>query len=344
MEVQLVRRPGTSVDFTDPVASRAWIRQRVDEEIATKGQPLPRIYLLGLGFMEMLDLSAMERADPDADIGATFQILRRRTKVERCFLVLGGSGEGPDGEPHHVAIVFEERDAADGRRWWFGLREYATDPISGLGRPLRDWAHLTDETPNPAQLLPFLHPFASPPPGARPAVVRDAPEIWSPDIKFTWGELRPDVDLPTDAKQVLELALAMGVPNQLLTGELQGTLVLRLEGRAWELWVLDEDMPAPLVEMVRWIANHRLPAADCVAIANIVVRPRDDSPVPGLQMVAERDGMFAELWGPIVFGEPPEYAKSVPTLHWWSPRPMPEAARFLGMPSMAALLDGPPAD
>ena len=85
MPLQLVRRPGVEVDFGDPAASRAWLLDLVTQEIRLRGNPWPKIYLLGKGFVESLDLHELLLQDPTAHVGATFQELRSRTNAERCF-------------------------------------------------------------------------------------------------------------------------------------------------------------------------------------------------------------------------------------------------------------------
>ena len=203
-------------------------------------------------------------------------------------------------------MVFEEVDVADGRRWWMGMLEFTTDPASGLGHPVGDWQLPTRDTDNPADLPPFVTAIAAPPPGGRPAAIAEPSDIWEPDIKFAFGELPAHVEPPKDAKQMVELTAALGVVNELLTDRHQGTVVVRVAGRSWEQFVLGGDMPGPLLEMVRWIANHRLPAADGVAVAMIAIRPQDQPQVPGVQVIGEKDGQFVETWAPIEFPEGPK--------------------------------------
>lgn len=175
MAIQLVRRPGVdSVNFEDAAASRAWIRDHVRDEVKVKGQVHPKVYLLGKGFVETFDLDAMSRKEPGADLGMTFQILRRRNNVQRCFLVLGAQGVDQGGAEHTWAVVFEEVDVADGRRWWMAMLEYKTDTATGIGHPLGDWQQPQRDTNKPAELPPFLVQVAAPPPGGRPAGIRDA--------------------------------------------------------------------------------------------------------------------------------------------------------------------------
>ncbi|MEQ1505574.1 MAG: hypothetical protein ABMB14_25295 [Myxococcota bacterium] len=339
MPTQLVRRPGVDVNFRDPAASRAWITEHVRQEIKVRGQPLPKVYLLGADFVETLDLSAMSRQDAGAHVGMTFQLVRRRNNVERCFLVLGLQGTDPAGIVHTWAVVFEELDTADGRRWWLAMLEYETDSATALGVPKGPWQQPGADTDNPTALPPFLIEVAAPPPGSRAADVRDAADTWMPDIRFAFGEVPPTAPIPTDAKLMVEFAAALGAVDELLSGKLQGAIVVRIAGRSWEQWVLGDDLPADIHEMIRWIANHRLPAADGVALAQIAVRPSDEPPVAGMQVIGEMGGMFVETWAPIVFSEGPAGPKQIPTIHWWPARPCQREVQWLGVPSKAQLVE-----
>jgi hypothetical protein len=289
--------------------------------------------------VETFDLHAMSTREPGAHIGATFQILRRRANVQRCFLVLGATAAVPTGGEQVLAIVFEEVDVADGRRWWMAARAYHTDEATGLGHFHGEWEQPPHDTNNPASLPSKLLEMAAPPPGARPADIREASATWMPDMKFQFGDLPPHAPLPADAKEMVELTAALGAVNELLEGQIMGTVVVRIASRSWEKWVLTDDMPAGLTEMVRWIASHRLPPADGVAIAQIAVRPQDDPPVPGMQVVGERAGMFVQTWAPITFPEGPAGKKVIPTIHWWPARPVEPAHQWLGVPPKIVLIE-----
>lgn len=332
MPISLIRRPGVAIDPSDAEASRAWIRQHVRQQVVLQGHPEPKIYLLGGGFLETFDLDVMTRRDPDAHAGATLRALRRRDHVDRCFLVVRLSAPA-----HQWAMIFEERLAPEGRRWWMAMLGYRTDPLSGLGLPDADWQYPAEDTADLAEVPEFAHEIAAPPPGVRAAAIADASDTWQPDIKFAFGDLPEGTPAPVDAREMVELAAALAVPD-LLNGKLTGTVVVRITGRGWEQWVLGDDMPCPLVEMVRWIANHRLPAAEGVAVAQLAIRPGDDPPIPGVQVIAEYDSSFVETWAPIEFGE----TRSIPLIHWWPARPVVDANRWIGVESKANLEEGGP--
>jgi hypothetical protein len=210
-------------------------------------------------------------------------------------------------------------------------------PEQRLGLPQGTWEQPEQDTDNPAALPPFLHEIAAPPPGSRPATVLDADDTWMPDIRFTF--VAAGLPIPADAKEMVDFTVALGTVNELLAGTLQGTVVVRIVGRSWEKWVLGDELPAGIHEMVRWIANHRLPAAEGVALAQIAVRPSDRPPVPGLQLIAEHSGMFVETWAPIVFPAGPTGPKQTPAVNWWPPRLVQPATRWLGVASTAQLVE-----
>jgi hypothetical protein len=336
--MQLVRGPGAEVDPGDAEASRAWVMQHVRQQVKLVGQPQARVYLLGQGFVETLDLDLLPRKEPTAHLGQTFQALRRRDQVERCFLVMGVRSTDEDGTERSWAMVFEQRDTPAGPRWWMAMLEYRADPDSGLGVPAPRWQQSAGETGDPAVLPPFVHELASPPPGARPAEILDASAVRQLDLRFTFGEVPEGSPLPADAKQMVEFAAALTL-GDLLAGKLVGTLVVRLVGRAWEVWVLGDEMPASTDEMIRWLANHRLPAAEGVALVQLAILPQDEPPRPGVQIIGEHGGMRAETWAPVSFPQGPDGPKQLSAVHWREPRPIEPDKRWLGVPSQAQLLE-----
>lgn len=319
MSIPLVRRPGLPIDLNDPAASRAWVMERVRHQVQARGQARPQVWMLGWDFVETLDLVAVRTRDPGAHLGSTFQALRQRREVQRCYLVL----RQPDGERDR-AVIFEERQARDGRRWWLGTLGYRTDPLSGLGIPDPRWQHPEGETGDPSRLPAFLREIAAPPPGARPAGLKAAPERWQPDIKFAFGELPEDRPLPADARSLAALAGELS-SEVTLTGRL--SLVFRLVERSWELWALGDDLPASSDEMIRWIASSRLPAAEGVARLQLTLRPEDSPPTPGVQIVAEQAGVRIERWTPLSSEES----------RWSEPVPVSSGEGWLGVPSLLEL-------
>lgn len=102
------------------------------------------------------------------------------------------------------------------------------------------------------------------------------------------------------AEQVRNEVLARGSARPRIV--LSGTAVVRLAGRAWEVWILDAEMPAPLDDMIRWFASQA-PPADGIGFAQLTVKSDDGAPV--IQIIAERAGKQARVWAPLLFPNGP---------------------------------------
>ncbi len=339
MTIQLDRAV-SSVEVYDAEAARAALQERIRQEVQLEGAPRARVHLLADGWEETFDLGTMAKEQPAADVGATFQALRSRLGIERRFVVVQIAVAADDGEERRFAVLFEEILDAP-RRWWVSLLPFQTDPATGLGHPLGPWQDSRGETEDPADLLPFLRPIAFPPAGAVAARF-GAARGKQPDIRVRSGEIPPHLPPPADAMQLTELAIALALDG-VLTGALKGTVVVRVRERSWQLWVLGPDQPADLEDMVRYVANRVPPAAEGVAIVVVAIRPQDDPPRPGVQIVAELGGGCAETWAWLAFPEGPDGPKHI--AEWGSSgiRPVPEGGMWLGVDPMVLFDLGPPA-
>ncbi|MEQ1504302.1 MAG: hypothetical protein ABMB14_18825 [Myxococcota bacterium] len=317
------------VDTKDAAEPRTWLMERVRQEVKLKGEPHPKLILLFTDHEEVFDLDAMAKKDRGASGGATFQALRSRPGIRRRFVVLRMETTDDEGKDHVFAMLFEELDAAEGkRRWWMALLPFTTDPVTGLGNPDADWQPCSGETDDPRQLPAFLHEYVAPPADARPAAFDPPPAMLQPDIKFAFGELPPGAPVPTNPKQLVEFAFHLAA-RELLTGAVQGTVIVRIADRSWEQWIVGNDVPTSNEDMARYIANVREPVADGIAMVIVAIRPNDEPPQPGIQVVGEMGGYWAELWGPIEFPQGPAGPKQVTRLSWWDPKPVPAAGMFL---------------
>ena len=81
------RRP-LSIDVNDDEEVRGWLAQLLAEQVMTRREPVPAIHLLKDDHEEVLDLTALRQADPEADIAATWAAVCARRDVERRILVL----------------------------------------------------------------------------------------------------------------------------------------------------------------------------------------------------------------------------------------------------------------
>jgi hypothetical protein len=166
------------------------------------------------------------------------------------------------------------------------------------------------------------------------------PRTTQPDIQVAMDTLPPTAPAPTTAKLMVELAAQLAV-GDLLKGAVKGTVVVRYSQRVWEMWVLGDDMPTELEDMVRYIANKREPPAEGVAIAMIAIMPQDVPPVPFIQVIGEMDGKFVETRAPIDFPEGPAGPKRLREIRWWDAKPVPEGGMWLGVDPMVLFDLGP---
>jgi hypothetical protein len=329
MPVALVRTP-ISFDVHDADAVRAALKESIALEIKLKGQPITKLLFLADGYQESLDLTSTVRDHAGAHMGATFQLLRRRPHVERAFVIMRMETTDKEDREHSYALVFEEIVEIDEpRRWWMSMQEFRTDPSNELGHLIGTWQDSPFETNNLDHLMPFLREFAAPPPASRPARVLP-PRATQPDIQVAMDNLPPSAATPTTAKMITELAAQLAV-GDLLKGAVKGTVVVRYVQRVWEMWVLGDNMPTELEDMVRYIANKREPAAEGVAIAMIAIMPQDTPPVPFVQVIGEMDGKFVETRGLIEFPEGPAGPKRLREIRWWDAKPVPEGGMWLGV-------------
>lgn len=296
--VALVRRPVVDVDPGDGDGVRQWIAEQVRTEVLNTGSVRPRVVLLGDGTSLTFDLDAATRRQPDRHAGATYNALAGHPEADRAIAVLGADIEDDKGA-RQAAVVFEEiRTGAD--RWWSVLvLGFRRDPVSGTGVVDPAWGSRV--TADPSELWPFLREWTWPPRGARPADVGPVVEV-DVGAMGAFGELDEGVPLPKDCTELAQLIYGF-MARDLLTAKVSGTAVVRLAGRAWEVWVLDNELPAPLDEMIRWFANERLPPADGIGFAQLTVKSDDAMPV--FQIVAERGGKQARTWAPLLFPNGP---------------------------------------
>ena len=339
MPVTLVRK-SISFDVHDADAARASLKESVALEVKLKGQPITKLVFLADGYEEVLDLTTAIRDDRGASMGATFQLLRRRPDVERAFAIIRMETTDRGDQEHSYALVFEEITELDEpRRWWMSMQEFRTDANTELGHLIGDWQDSAFETADINQLMPFLREIAAPPPGSRPARVLP-PRATQPDIQVAMDNLPPNAPTPTTAKMMVELAGGLAV-GDLLKGAVKGTVVVRYAQRAWEMWVLGDDMPTELEDMVRYIANKREPPAEGVAIAMIAIMPQDVPPVPFMQVIGEMDGKFVETRAPIEVPEGPAGPKRLREIRWWDAKPVPEGGMWLGVDPVVLFDLGP---
>lgn len=282
MPVPLIRRPHDQ-DAYDVDTLRQWMLDRVRGQVRLGGQAKPCIHLVADGHELTLDLDAVSRDHPGASIGATWVLVRQRSGYKHAFLVAGLRGESEEGEVATAALVVQEH----GGRLWIATLPYTRDVATGLGHP-EEW-QLAEGRGVPDMLLDLLLPA----PGSHPAQVIE-PRAPVADIQAAFGALPDEAPLPESAEQLSVLVARMVVPSILREG-LRGTVVLRFVGREWEWWVLGNDQPVELDEMIRAIC-HREPQADAVALVIVALFEAVEPHQPGIQMIVEGHGARHERW------------------------------------------------
>lgn len=276
-------------DVFDVEGLRGVICAEVRSDVRLRGDPRPRILAYGDGVRYEVDLADLTRRDPGASIALTAAALAALPEAHRVFLVVGLLAAAGD---HPAALVVERVEVGPGWSATLAFRRAA----SGVGDPDGDWA---SGAGLPADLEAALLRVE---PGARAAALA-APRPREPDIRAAFGELPGHLPLPADALQQAELTAAMVTPEALRDG-LEGVVVLRLDGRSWEWWVLGEGMPTDLDDMVRVIcARGAVPDGVAVVQLSRLEGPGVDG--VGLQIVAERAGGRAERWVLLDFPEGP---------------------------------------
>ena len=290
-----LRRRRSALDANDPEAVREAVLLEVQNEVLLAGEPRPRIVAVGDDFTETLDLDALARLDPGADIGATFSALGRRLGVEHRLLVfrLQFSDGRRDRQAAMVVHVHEESLLG-------AILLYQTDPRTGLGVPDPTWRIGDREGLGP--FWPAVQPLLLAAPGARPAELlpQGRPQ---PELRACFGELPPDRGLPETAQGLADLAGALS-RDRILAEGLGGPQVVRFAGRAWEAWLLGSELPDDLDDLIRSICA-REEAAEGVALLQLALFPGEGPPQPGLQIVAERLGARFELFCFLEFPEGP---------------------------------------
>lgn len=297
MSVPLQRQP-FSADVHDADEVRIALMDEIRTELRLRGEPHPRVYLVGDGYVDTLDLHRVATTEPDAHLGATLALVRTLAGVEHAFVLVQLHAETHDGEQHSYALLgaLSEDEVA----WW--ALPYETEARSGIGEP-GEWAPTDLEFGANIDLLRDLFDV---PAGARPASVLQ-PRRAQPDIRAAFFELPRDLGLPEDARSQADLTVRIAV-DDLLKGSVAGTVVVKQAGHHGEMWVLND--AGDLDDAVRSIAQ-REPAAEGIAVVLLALWEGSDPAQKGVQIVAERDGARVERWFLLDFPEGPAGKPSV---------------------------------
>lgn len=289
--MHLERRP-FDADVHDPDEVREALMAHVHAEIRLAGEPHARLYLIGDGHVDTLDLEALITDEPGAHVGATVQRALARPGVEQAWLVALLDAEDQAGAHHRFAVL----GALDGEYAWWVL-PYTTDANNGIGLP-GEWrvaeARMIERADIVGQILAV-------PAGAKSAEILAArkPEL---DLRAAFFDLPEHVAAPADARSMAEFGANVTVAD-LLAGAIVGTAIVKVSGHKGELWVLGETTQDP-DDLLRAIAA-RAPVADGLAICLLALFEGTDPPQKGVQIVAEQAGERAERWLLLAFPDGP---------------------------------------
>ena len=317
------RRP-LSFDVNDDEEVRAWLAQLLAEQVMTRREPVPAIHLLKDDHEEVLDLTALRQADPEADIAATWAAVCARRDVERRILVL----RLEHGDGNVEACMLEETwDDGEPSGWWFAHRRFGV--VDGIGQLLDGgWQQHAGEGRAPEPFVSMLTPA----PGARPARLLPAR---APDAQV-WmqtDEVPEGARLATTAMEMTEQTQAV-VLGSLEREGFKHLLVFLIRGRTWEKWLLG-DLPTAGDDMVRWICG-RLGQPDGVATAEAVLAHVDGKPERVVRIVGEMGGRRAER--AIVMLPKPGKPEDVVPGRWMARElgPVPDGEGWIGVEPVLA--------
>lgn len=306
----------------DVEAVWAWMREALHNDVVLHGHPTDRLWMVGPGFVETLDLARLRQRDPEADPGATWQALRTAHPDRAHFAVLHNP-RSFDIDLLDVAWLVR----ADSDGFQTDTLDFVLDEESGLGHPCGWTSHgRSDRAP------PGLLPWSL---GARPARVLP-PRTPRADVGVRYGELPADRHPPVVPLHLVELVSRLFVPD-LLAGRVHGVIVVRLCGRAVESYQLPNASPVPLDDFVRHVANVHAPPAEAAAIVQLSVQPDATPPTAGVQIVAEVAGAVAETWSPLTFPDGPHAPATITEVQLRRRETVPESGLWIGVAPAADL-------
>ena len=284
MRNHLVRRPlPAHVDPWDRHVVRAWLMDVVHKEVVLTGGPLARLIRVAEDSFDSLDLDQLSRTDPGFDPGSTIQDLARGA----CQVFVVARLAGP--ELPQSALLFHA-ESAPCTAWWMATLRLARDPTGRASVPTEKWS-TTVETTDPSELPSVLREWTARP-RDRPALVRPAPALT--EVRATFGYLPAAARIPTDARTLTHLAVALTL-DDLLTGSVCGAMIVRVRGRHWESWVIGDDLNISLDEAIRAIACNGM-RADAIALIQLSMFDDFKPPIPGLKCVAQHGDERLESW------------------------------------------------
>ena len=294
MPTRLVRRClPESLDFRDRGHVRDWLMSVVRDEVIYAGAPAPRLVRITGRYFDVLDLESLARDDPGFDPGATVALLAR--EASHVFVVATlAAPERPSR-----ALLFHAASQPK-TLWWAATLPFTRHPRSGLSLPDESWS-TTLETEDLESLPELLKPWCARSPRGRAG--RFGPPDPLSEVWAAFGSLPDSARIPTDARTLIHLAAALTLED-LLSGSIHGSVIVRVSGRDWESWIVGDDLPLPLDDAIRAIASNGTPA-ESVALIHLALFDDEYPPRPGLQCVAQHGEERLESWSLLSFPDEP---------------------------------------
>ena len=296
------------LDPHDPVATRAWVVDGAEQEVALRGRLTPAMRVL-LPDRQLLVQTPFLAGEEQASVAVFHRLLRTEGAIR-------GYREGEitaDGQRKATVL---EHDAAGNA--WACWRSVATHD-GAVGVFLGDaWTEIDDREP-------ALHAWLDA--GGRsaemgPDRVRDTPP---PPFEVRMAAVTLDVDVPTDAEAVAEYAGSL-LDSEISTKGLDSTVVLVFRGRAFERWELRGTPSGTVDDALRAIALSS--DAQAIALVTGIVGEFYGATRRAVAIVAETTGRRFERALPLTF-DPAGGAFPLPPVGRWHDALTPES-RWIG--------------
>lgn len=292
VELKLQRSPLRNIDLDDQEATWERVRRLVGEHIAVKVAVPPELLFYSTPFLERINLEGVVELGQEAALARfLFDMHLDRPQLRRRFRVGEVIWPQEGGRGRRAAAILELTDH-ESASWtleyaFFGQVEQGPGRILGtwsrlegagveeLPVPLREWldfgklkeSRIADETLTP-------------------------PDLSGVDLRMVVLDENLPAKWPDDNEELVT-ALARGLEREILTQGLDAAVILvgRSSPQRLERWELRGDPGPTLEDLICSIAQLGGPG-DFVSITHGGVLKLDDTSIPALFTVMERDGII----------------------------------------------------
>lgn len=261
-EASFLRQPLKGMDLDIDDEPRDFATAGVDDRLPGLGAVVATVRLLSRQHMDSFVPPQPCLPTNVSRLGSTLNSLRRRPGVERAL----AEGWLDTGEVLGLAFVFEPVGDGD---YWLATRNFQRR-AGGIG----EWAGPWTVTESPAPLPMALRALHRPLPAALPYPTGEpTPETLAP-VAVEMGTLAAEQVLPTEAQDWASLAAGPFERDVLANKGFHAPRVMVFRGHDWERWLLDDDLPTDLDDVIRNIClRGREP--DAVVLVQFGVVPVD---------------------------------------------------------------------